>query len=370
LHAIAVLVPTVLSFLAASGRAWASTLVACVGDSITQYSGYPDKLKVQLGANYSVTNFGVAGTTLLKNGILPYWNSNAFVSSHSSNPNIVVIMLGTNDSEPPIWNPHKGEFVGDYEALIDSYRGLPSHPRIILNLCLPAGQNPYGISGSVIENEVNPLIRQVAAAKGVEIIDLFTFFGGHNFNTSLYGGDQVHPNAAGAQIIADAVYRTIVAGPPDGGADGDALPDVGTKDAVGESEGPGPSDARGASDALGSNDAVVGAREAETDANGSPPSDATDANAASPVDAPEGTDSNNADRLLSHDDQTGCGCRIVSSGRKAAPSSSALWLAVLLIASARRTGWSRAISLLARGLCSRTAAPAHYEGLSLITGCE
>ncbi len=344
LHAIAVLVLPVLSLLAASGRAWASTLVACVGDSITQYSGYSDKLKVQLGANYSVSNFGVAGTTLLKNGILPYWNSNAFVPSHSSNPNIVVIMLGTNDSEPPIWNPHKGEFVGDYEALIDSYRVLPSHPRIILNLCLPAGQNPYGISGSVIENEINPLIRQVAAAKGVELIDLFTLFGGHNFNTSLYGtADQVHPNAAGAQIIADAVYRTIVGGPPDAGADADALldagkgdvPDVGPSDAVGGSDALGPSDARSASDALGSSDAV-GTSEAEADASGSPPIDATNSNPASPADAAEGADSNDANRLLSHDDHTGGGCRIVSSGRKAAPWSTALWLAVVLIAGARR----------------------------------
>ena len=38
-------------------------------------------------------------------------------------------MLGTNDSKPFNWNAHKGEFVGDYEALIDSVRGVAEPPQ-------------------------------------------------------------------------------------------------------------------------------------------------------------------------------------------------------------------------------------------------
>jgi acyl-CoA thioesterase-1 len=227
------------------GRALAAPIkVACVGDSITQNSGWSDKLGVLLGANYTSTNYGVSGTTLLKKGDVTYWTTGAFTQSHSSNPDIVVIMLGTNDSKPQNWNTHKGEFVGDYEALIDSYAALPSHPRIYLNLCPPAGTNGYAIVGSVIENEILPDIKQIAQEKGVPTIDVFTAFGGHNLDQSLYGSpaDLVHPNAKGAQVIADTVYAALKAAPSDGGTDGavsDARADAGSSsgDAVAEAPG-------------------------------------------------------------------------------------------------------------------------------------
>src|SRR5450432_72554 len=161
------------------------------------------------------------------------WTTGAFTQSHSSNPDIVVIMLGTNDSKPQNWNTHKGEFVGDYEALIDSYAALPSHPKIYVTLCPPAGTNGYAIVGSVIENEILPDIKQIAQEKGVPTIDVFTAFGGHNLDQSLYGSpaDLVHPNAKGAQRIADTVYAALKAAPSDGGTDGaigDARADAGS----------------------------------------------------------------------------------------------------------------------------------------------
>src|SRR5450432_26820 len=197
-------------------RALAAPLeVACVGDSITQNSGWSDKLGAKLGASYTSTNDGLSGTTLLKNGDNPYWTSQQYKDSHAANPDIVVIMLGTNDSKPFNWNPHKGEFVGDYEALVDSYATLPSHPKIYLNLCPPAGTNGYQIDGTVIENEIIPARREVARAKGLPTIDVFDAFGGHTLDPSLYGSaaDLVHPNAKGAQVIADTVYAALIAAP-------------------------------------------------------------------------------------------------------------------------------------------------------------
>ena len=50
---------------------------------------------------------------------------------------------------------------------------------------------------------------------------MFTAFGGHTLDPSLYGsaGDQVHPNAKGAQRIADTVYAALIAMATDGGTD-------------------------------------------------------------------------------------------------------------------------------------------------------
>jgi acyl-CoA thioesterase-1 len=206
-----------LATLLTTHLARAATIVACVGDSITA-GAWPGKLGTLLGNTYTTNNYGVSGTTLLKNGDVPYWNTQQFKDSHTVMPNIVVIMLGTNDSKPQNWGTHSGEYVGDYEALIDSYTALASKPRIFLNLPPPAGTNGFGISGMIIETEILPLVKQVANQKGVATIDIFSAFGGHNFDPTLYGSaaDQVHPGDTGAQKIADTVYAAITA-PPDAG---------------------------------------------------------------------------------------------------------------------------------------------------------
>src|SRR5262245_47466097 len=63
--------------------------VACVGDSITAGSGlpspstqaYPAVLGTLLGTDYTVENFGVSGTTMLKNGDFPYWDTPRYTAS-------------------------------------------------------------------------------------------------------------------------------------------------------------------------------------------------------------------------------------------------------------------------------------------------
>ena len=187
--------------------------VACVGDSTTQLSGWPQKLGTLLGAGYEATNYGVSGATLLKKGDSPYWSTPAFRQSHAAHPAIVVIMLGTNDSKPVNWNAHKADFVGDYEALIASYATLPSRPNIFLGLCAPAGPNGYLIDGAVIADEILPLIERIATDAGVPTIDVYAAFGGAHPDESLYS-DLVHPNDKGGAVIAETVYAALTAPAP------------------------------------------------------------------------------------------------------------------------------------------------------------
>ena len=67
-------------------------------------------------------------------------------------PDIVLIKLGTNDTKPQNWK-YKDEFMADYQHLIDSYKALNSHPRIILltpiRCFLPEGSS---INAALIEN--------------------------------------------------------------------------------------------------------------------------------------------------------------------------------------------------------------------------
>ncbi len=87
--------------------------VACVGDSITGGTDYPPDLWMMLGANYTVGNFGVPGSTASLNSESPYMNTSTFQDAKNFQPNIVIIMLGTNDANSLI-HPNNESFVGDY----------------------------------------------------------------------------------------------------------------------------------------------------------------------------------------------------------------------------------------------------------------
>jgi hypothetical protein len=50
--------------------------VACVGDSLTSWTEYPNDLWMLLVSNYSVSNFGVGGATITVNSGKPYFLSN------------------------------------------------------------------------------------------------------------------------------------------------------------------------------------------------------------------------------------------------------------------------------------------------------
>ena len=103
--------------------------VACVGDSITYgakiednfLNSYPAQLQLFLGSDYLVGNFGASGYTLQKSGNFPYWNHPAFQESSAFQPNIVLIMLGTNDTKPYNWTGTEN-FLADYRELIAHYR--------------------------------------------------------------------------------------------------------------------------------------------------------------------------------------------------------------------------------------------------------
>ena len=191
--------------------------IATVGDSITWGAGtsnastnsYPAQLQTLLGStNYSVGNYGRSGTTMLKQGDTPYWKAPQFVASKNFKPNIVVIMLGTNDSKSWNWQ-YKSAFISNYEEMIAVYRGLSSHPTVYINLSPPAFSSAYGIDGAVIQNEIIPMIRQVSTNTGAPIIDVNAPL----LNSSPLLPDGVHPNDEGAYQVARIVYSGVTGQP-------------------------------------------------------------------------------------------------------------------------------------------------------------
>ncbi|MBI2518701.1 MAG: hypothetical protein HYV95_17640 [Opitutae bacterium] len=200
-----------------AARSAAPVRVACVGDSITYGAGlagreqnsYPAQLGALLGARWDVRNFGVSGSTLLNAGDKPYRQQPEFVAALAFQPDVVIIMLGTNDSKPQNW-AHRDQFAGDYTALLREFAALPSPPRLWVCRPMPAfPPSDWGISPALIEREIGPLVARIARSEHTGLIDQFaTLQGRHDLVP-----DHVHPNAAGARLLARTVYRALTGRP-------------------------------------------------------------------------------------------------------------------------------------------------------------
>ncbi len=184
--------------------------VACIGDSITQGSGaaegksYPSQLQALCGDEWKIGNFGVSGRTLLKNGDFPYWKENAYQEALKFEPNVVIIMLGTNDTKPQNWKFEK-EFITDYTALVKSFESLSSKPRIYLCRPCPVPEpGNFGINESNIKEEIRQ-INKLAKELNLGLIDMHKALE----NKPELLPDRVHPNTEGAREMAKAAFKVL-----------------------------------------------------------------------------------------------------------------------------------------------------------------
>jgi acyl-CoA thioesterase-1 len=180
--------------------------VPCVGDSITGGTEYPADLWMLLGsANYTVGNFGVGGSTAALDSWNPYINNGAFQEAKEFQPNIVIIMLGTNDANPLI-RPNNGSFVNDYVKLVEEFQALSSKPNIYLVKPPPIFINGTTPSAEYFRDNVIPTIEHVANQTKLPIIDVYSALA----NYSEFFRDGVHPDEQGAILIANEIYKTII----------------------------------------------------------------------------------------------------------------------------------------------------------------
>jgi len=178
--------------------------VACLGDSITQLTGYPEDLQTLLGNNSIVGNYGVSGSTVNFNSDDPYFYELAFRHALAFEPTTVIIMLGTNDARTDNYQKISS-FVSNYEKIITRVQALSSKPQIFLVLPPPIFNNTLDLNSTSFVDGVIPRIIQVANALNVPIINVYTPL----INQSQYFSDGVHPDGEGAQVIANIVYNSI-----------------------------------------------------------------------------------------------------------------------------------------------------------------
>lgn len=201
-------------------------IIVALGDSITFGDGvkatrktdcWEAKLEKLLNGNYQVLNYGVCGATLQNEGDQPYYAAEAGQQSFpesalSLNPEIVIFMLGTNDTKPYNWN--RGRFEAQLDQRVKEIKAIPSVKRLIL-MCPPyacpvdgADAVAFDVINETIRDDVRPIVKKCAEENGAECIDLYALTDGHGE----YFDDGVHPNSFGNRVIASAIAKVIQEG--------------------------------------------------------------------------------------------------------------------------------------------------------------
>lgn len=183
--------------------------VACVGNSITEggagnfFNSWPLQLRDLLGSGYYTENLGVSGTTMSKSGDSPWWNQPQYNYTFGLVPDIVVIKLGTNDSKSGNWKPVN--YKADYIDLIEKLRAMPSQPEIYMVTPAKAYSSLWNINDNVIVMQIIPILHQIAFEKAVHLIDMYNT----TSNMPANFPDGIHPNSAGAKVIAQKAKENM-----------------------------------------------------------------------------------------------------------------------------------------------------------------
>lgn len=204
--------PLLVAFILAvpgfSQQATARLKVACIGNSVTygygiegrEQSAYPAQLQQLLGARYEVANFGLSGTTLLRKGHRPYTQTQQYKDALAYKPEIAVIHLGLNDTDPRNWPNYRDEFIADYYHLIDTLRAVNPQVHILISRLTPifSGHPRFKSGTRDWFWQIQELMPVIAQNRKVELIDL---------HSPLYRS--ISSTAEGAGIIAATVASRL-----------------------------------------------------------------------------------------------------------------------------------------------------------------
>ena len=204
-----------LAILPLIGEAQKKIKVACIGNSVTYgmthknpaETSYPTQLQQLLGKEYEVRNFGHSGATLLSKGHRPYINLPEYTAALEFAPDIAIIHLGLNDTDPRNWPNYRDEFYGDYMNIIEALREKNSNVVIYVCQMSPIFNWHRRFKSGTRDWywQIQEVIKTIAENGNFELINLSR----HLYNRPDLMPDALHPNEHGAEIIAKQVYSAI-----------------------------------------------------------------------------------------------------------------------------------------------------------------
>ena len=189
--------------------------IACIGDSLTE-GGYPEQLATLLGDGFEVGNFGASGTSLTN-----YTNTADRYSSYVTykdvhqrsldfNPDLVIIMLGTNDTKK--WAQASLEYKDAYKSLVASYKAVNPDVEIVVCTSPEVREgNSLQIPVGVISDYIYPLQLEIAAELGATLVDFHALVDGMSESRKgeVIRDDGVHLTADGNLELAALIKKTV-----------------------------------------------------------------------------------------------------------------------------------------------------------------
>jgi len=225
--------------------------------AINDYMSWPGQLQHLLGPGsgpsltYNIWNFGHSGALasripkdsiayelLAKNGKKPYWDTEEFNASQTCGnwnvaPDIVIIMLGTNDANIITWpdkNYGEGMYASSLKDLVNVYTELGA--KVYIGIPPPAFiDGAYSLIQSVINHKLPKIIQEVAAECGeskASVVSIHDVFERHcpditndTVDCDWISGagegtpptppfnDGVHPNSNGYYAIASRMFQVL-----------------------------------------------------------------------------------------------------------------------------------------------------------------
>ena len=190
--------------------------VACIGNSVTYGYGhenpdstsYPSQLAVMLGDDYEVGNFGKSGATLLRKGHRPYNEQEEFKKALEFAPDIAIIHLGLNDTDPRNWKYYKREFISDYVALIEAFEKVNPDVEIYICRMTPIFHWHHRFKKGTrdwyweIQETIENIAYNIAEVKLIDLQETL-------YHRPDLMPDALHPDPEGAKLIAQRVYSAI-----------------------------------------------------------------------------------------------------------------------------------------------------------------
>ena len=219
--------------LALCATAGAGVRVACVGDSITYGYGladreresYPAQLQKLLDGSapgkYEVRNFGNSGRGIYLDSMRGSEKRGfRWMSEHKAalawKPDVVICNLGINDNGEYIreftGGRKRGQFTGDYLALLGDYR--KANPKAKLFIWtklspLAEGQKFYRSPEPFLMQRDLEEVAERIGATGIDMQEPR-----RERMDEIFARDRIHPNADGARIIAETTFKAMTADAP------------------------------------------------------------------------------------------------------------------------------------------------------------
>ncbi len=182
--------------------------VACVGDSLTEgrggMNGYPAQLQQLLGSRYQVRNFGKTSASVLP-GPLQYHKLQECEEAIAYQPNLVLMMLGTNDSPGLNWRERGDRFRSSYLSLVRGFQALKSKPKVVVMLPPPMFFPDADWRPKNLAYEIIPILEELARENDCQTYDAFSLFR----HTPEMFPDKLHPSNAGFQVMAQDIAEKL-----------------------------------------------------------------------------------------------------------------------------------------------------------------